>query len=331
MTTSRQILILGGTSWLGGTLARRALERGHDVTCLARGEAGPAPDGVTWVRADRRDDGAYDPVAGQEWDAVVDVSWQPELVRSALTALAPRAQRWLYVSSLSVYRDDSTPGADESAALHDAWSEVGEASIEEYGPAKVACENACLESIASERLLVARAGLICGYGDRSDRFGYWTARLARGGREVLVPEAGLAVQVVDVEDLAGWLIKSVEVGTSGVYNAVGDTVRLHGVLEGCAGAAGTSPRWAPASQQRLEAHGVQPWSGPDSLPLWLPQPDYAGFMTRRNGAATAAGLRFRPLSETITASLRWERELGLDRARKAGLTAEREAELVAAL
>ena len=135
------LLVLGGTSWLGGAVARDALARGHRVTCLARGEAGTPPEGVTWVRADRREPGAYDQVALRDWDAVLDVSWQPEQVRSALAAVAAHARHWLYVSSCSVYSDDATPGTDESAPTHPPYAGTGPADIETYGPAKVACEQ----------------------------------------------------------------------------------------------------------------------------------------------------------------------------------------------
>jgi 2'-hydroxyisoflavone reductase len=334
MTAAQRILVLGGTSWLGGAVARVAVDRGHEVTCLARGQSGGAPDGVRWVRADRWQPGAYDDVADVAWDTVVDVSRQPEQVRSALSDLAERTRHWIYVSSCSVYRDDSVPDGDESAALHEPWSGTGTASDEEYAQAKVSCETACRGAVPEDRLLVARAGLIGGYGDLSDRLGYWTARMARAvpPREtVLVPPTDAPVQVVDVEDLSAWLVACAEVGTSGTYNVTGDVVSLGDLLRLSADVTGRHPTYAEADQEFLEEQKVQPWSGDDSLPLWLPMPQYAGFMSRRNDAAKAVGLRLRPLRETLAAALAWETELGLDRDRRAGLAPTRESEVLAAL
>jgi 2'-hydroxyisoflavone reductase len=325
------LLVLGGTSWLGGEVARQALARGHRVTCLARGEAGGPPDGVRWVRADRSAPGAYDEVADRDWDAVVDVSWQPDFVRSALSALAARTRHWVYVSSCSVYSDDSTPDTAEEAPLHPAHEGTGIVDAEVYGPAKVACENAVVEAMGPDASLLARAGLIVGYGDRSDRFGYWPARVAAAadGEPVLVSPQDAATQVIDVEDLASWLLDCAERGTGGAFNALGDVTTVGAVLQACSGAAGRSPRLVEVGHEWLAEQEVAPWSGPESLPLWLPEPEYAGFMTRRNDAAKAAGLRRRPLDRTVADSLRWERELGLARDRRAGLTPEREQGLLA--
>src|SRR6478609_6859244 len=143
-----RILILGGTAWLGGEVAQVALERGHDVTCLARGESGQAPPGVHMVAADRSSAAAYGLVADQDWDGVVDVSWQPGFVRGAVAALADRAGTWVYVSSGSVYAAHGTPGADEGAALLPAL-EGDVADRESYGEAKVACEQAVLAAVGA--------------------------------------------------------------------------------------------------------------------------------------------------------------------------------------
>lgn len=334
MAEVRNVLVLGGTAWLGGEVARAAAADGARVTCLARGESGSAPDGVRWVAADRREAGAYEQVRGERWDEVLDVSWQPGLVRSALTALADRAAHWTYVSSISVYARDDEPGADESAATHEPLA-GDEASPETYGPAKAACELACTDAVG-DRLLVARVGLIGGPGDRSDRFGYWPARFAlaseRGDGPVLVPDvAAQSSQTVDVRDLASWLVDSGRRRTVGTLNVVGERTPLGEVLALAKDAAGYRGEVVTAGQDWLREQGVDYWMGPDSLPLWLYGAEYAGFSARSDAAAVAAGLVRRPPAETVADTLAWERELGLDRDRRAGLSRERELNLIASL
>ena len=327
-----RLLVLGGTSWLGGTVADLARRRGHQVTCLARGISGAVPGQVRHVVADRWQDGAYDEVAGSDWDAVLDLTWQPELARSALSALATRAAHWILVSSCSVYADHGTPGHDESAAVVDGWTGRGEAPMEEYGAAKVSCETASRDAVQADRLLIARAGLIAGYGDTSDRFGYWPARFATESHgAVLVPPLDGPVQVVDVADLARWLVLCAESRTAGTVDAVGEPHVFRDVLEACVQATGNGSPVVESSDPWLQEREVSPWMGPESLPLWLPRPDYAGLMARSNTAATASGLTTRPLGDTVDDSLRWEVELGLHRERKAGLSPERERSLVDAL
>ena len=330
MTHRLRLLVLGGTSWLGGTVASLALGRGHEVTCLARGESGTVPPGAHHVRADRRQPDAYDAVSSDEWDAVVDVSWQPELVRSALAALARRTRHWVYVSSVSVYADHATPAADESATLLPTWSGSGEAAGEEYGEAKVSCETACAELLDPAALLTARAGLIVGYGDRSDRFGYWPARFARAvdGERILAPPKGMPVQVIDVVDLAAWLVRAAEHRIWGTYDAVGPSLTFEEVADSCAAAVGVEPELVSPEEEWLRSAAVTPWAGPESLPLWLPLTSHAGMAARAGKRARAAGLMPRPLEETVEDCLRWEREQGLDRGRRAGLTPEREADLL---
>jgi len=327
------MLVLGGTAWLGAAVAREAVARGHEVVCLARGEAGSPPAGARLVRADRTEPDAYAAVDGIEFDAAVEVSWQPDLVRSALDALVDRVGHWVYVSSVSVYADDTTPNTDETAEVVAPRTAAGRAEIQEYGAAKVACEEVVRARAGDMRCTIARAGLIAGYGDRSDRFGYWPARIARAGdsEPVLVPVPETLVQVIDVFDLAGWLVDCAELGTSGTFNATGDPVPFDRVLSACTSATGRHPHPQPADDAWLVAHEVGPYMGPESLPLWLPTKECAGHSTRRNDAARAAGLRLRPVEETVREALRWERELGVDRPRKAGLTPGRERSWLAAL
>lgn len=331
-----RVLILGGTAWLGGEIAATAAARGHDVTCLARGESGHPPRGVRWVAADRHESAAYDDVRGESWDEVVDVSWQPGLVRSALLALADQAKHWTYVSSCSVYATDDTPGADESAPVHPPLA-GDEATRETYGPAKSACESAVLDALG-DRALVSRAGLIGGPGDGSDRFGYWPARFAwaaehpdDAGGAVLVPDAADQLsQTIDVRDVADWLVRCAEDRTVGTFNTVGEQVTLGEVLDTARAAAGHAGPVVRASQSWLLDQGVGFWMGAESLPLWLPGPEYVGHPTRSDAASLAAGLRRRPLAELVADSLTWERERGLSRERSAGLSRAREGELLQA-
>jgi 2'-hydroxyisoflavone reductase len=327
-----RILVLGGTAWLGGTIATTALERGHEVTCLARGEAGPVPDGARLVRADRGDPAAYDEVLDTEWDEVVDVSWQPGFVRSALAALGHRARHWSYVSSCSVYADQSRPGNDERAALLPAL-DGDVASREQYGEAKVACEQLAQADVG-DRLLVARSGLIGGPGDISDRTGYWPARFARaatGSEPVLVPDdPDVPVQIIDVRDLAGWLVACGEAGWTGVFNASGPVLRLVAALDLAQSVAGYAGPVVRADPDWLVEQGVEEFMGPESLALWLHDPEWAGFSSRDTAAINRTGLVTRPLEETFADVLPWERARGLDRPRKAGLSAAREQALLAA-
>jgi 2'-hydroxyisoflavone reductase len=327
-----QTLILGGTAWLGGTVAAAALRRGHEVTCLARGEAGTVPEGARLVVADRGDPAAYDAVSGHDWDLVVDVSWQPAFVRSALAAIGGRAAHWTYVSSCSVYADQSLPGLDETSTLLPALA-ADVADREQYGEAKVACELACSEALG-DRLLVVRSGLIAGPGDRSDRVGAWVARFARAvddGGPVLVPNSpDQPVQAIDVRDLAEWILTSAESGRAGTYNASGPVLRFEDMIATSRSVAGHSGPVTLVDPDWLAAQGVEEYMGAESVALWLHDPAWAGFSARDTSAARRAGLTTRPLDQTLTDTLPWERELGLDRPRNAGLSAAREGELLAA-
>ena len=324
----KAVLVLGGTAWLSGAVARAALAEGHAVTCLARGESGAVPQGAELVRGDRAEVAAYGAVADRSWDVVVDVSRQPLHVRTAVDALADRTRHWVFVSTISVYADDATPGQDESGPVHQPWSGAGLAGVEDYGPAKVSCEQILLDAVPGA--LVARAGLIVGYGDPSDRFGYWPARFARAvdGEPVLVPPSADPCQVVDVVDLAGWLLRCGLAGTGGVMNATGPVRTLGEVVETCRRVAGAGARIVAAEGSWLVEQGVEPWMGPESLPLWLPLPAYAGHATRDRTRAGAAGLATRPLEQTVRDALRWEQELGLGRQRRAGLSPARERALL---
>lgn len=324
------MLILGGTAWLGREIATQALALGHDVTCLARGESGVVAAGAAMVVADRDSASAYAEVAAHDWDEVVDLSWQPAQVRAALTALAAKAGHWTFVSSASVYAENTVAGADESTPLLPTL--MGDfATGETYGEGKVACEEASRTAVG-DRLLIARVGLIGGPEDPSSRGSGWVLRAARSSEPILVPDAlDAPTQIVDVRDLAAWLLASAETGTTGVYDVVGPIITLGEWIALSCAVAQHSGTLVTATAEALRSAGVGFWSGADSMTLWIPEPDHSGFMARSGAAAAAAGLRHRPRRDLLADSLAWERTKGLDPPRPAGLTPAHEARVKAAL
>jgi 2'-hydroxyisoflavone reductase len=316
-------LVLGGTRFLSWTVAATALARGHEVVCAARGVSGTVPDGAELVVVDR--DAGLDPLRGERFDAVVDVAVNSVAwVRDALDVLGATAGHWTFVSSISVYADGGTTGQDESAPLLEP-AETG--GMEAYGQIKVASENAVRDAIG-EKAFVVRAGLICGPGDESDRFGYWPGRFARGGR-ALVPDAPeQPAQIVDVRDLAEWIVRAGEEHLTGTLDGSGPVTTLGAVLDEIADAVGAPDlERVPVDPAILQEAGVGPWMGPRSLPLWVP-PAHLAVTSRDTSAAAAAGLRCRPIAETARGALGTERERGLTRPRKAGLTPAEEGELL---
>jgi 2'-hydroxyisoflavone reductase len=313
-----RLLILGGTQFLGRAIAAHACAMGHDVTCAARGVAGAAPEGARFVRVDRDDPDGLAPLAGEAFDAVVDVSRHPGQVRRAVAALKQRAAHWTFVSTVSVYADNRTPGqrADTAPLRAPTAPEVEHCTEETYGAAKVACEQA-----VGENAFICRAGLIAGPEDPTGRFTYWPVRLARGG-EVLVPGTpDDAMQLIDVRDLAQWIVGAPQTRLTGIFDATGPSFTRGEFVEQCAVGVAASCTFTWGDRAFLESHDIRRWSGPRSLPLWLPLPDFAGFATRDTSLARESGLTVQPLAETARDTLIWARATG---AAVTGLTADEE-------
>jgi 2'-hydroxyisoflavone reductase len=337
-----KILILGGTLFVGRHLCEAALGRGHEVTLFNRGREAPAlfPE-VERLAGDRRGD--LEALRGRRWDAVIDTAaYVPSVVERAARLLAPSVGHYTVVSSRSVYTDyarstEDGPVAsldDEALRAAEAIRPEGRSQAvlygESYGGLKVLCERAA-EAAMPGRVLVLRPGLIVGPLDPTDRFTYWVRRVAEGG-DVLAPgRPDRTVRAIDARDLAAFCVRQIEAQGTGVFNTAGaDGVTMQGLLDACGRAGGSGstrgPRLHWASEAFLMAEGVEPWS---ELPLWVPE-DKNAFLETGNARAEAAGITFRPLDETVRDTLAWDRTRG-DGALRAGITREREAELLARL
>jgi 2'-hydroxyisoflavone reductase len=320
-----RMLVLGGTQFLGRHVVEIALERGHELTLFNRGQTRPELfPAAEKLRGDR--DGDLGALAGRAFDAVVDTSgYVPRVVRQSAELLRDAVERYVFVSSISVYDDFTTPVSESTpvARLDDPATEEVEAN---YGALKAACEDV-VEEVYGERSARVRAGLIVGPHDPTDRFTYWPRRIAAGG-DVLGPgDPDAPVQFVDARDLARWLVQLALEGPGGTFNATGpaEPLAFRELLERARGAIGSDAKVVWVDEQRVLDAGVQPWM---ELPLWLPGEDYAGMARADIGRALAAGLRFRPVEETVVDTLAWDRGVPGDRPT---LSLDREQELLASI
>ena len=315
-----RLLLLGGPRFLGRAVADAALGRGHELTLFNRGRTNPDlyPE-VERLTGDRTED--LTALAGRAWDAVIDTcGFLPDVVRASAEALAGSG-RYCFVSSISVYADFGSP-VDESSPVADLGDlPRDEMTNESYGALKALCEDSVRE-VFEERALVVRPGLIVGPYDPTGRFTYWPHRVARGG-EVLAPGApGEPTQFVDVRDLAEWTVSLCESGMTGTFNATNEGTPWGELLETCRRVSSSDATITWVDDSFLVEQGVGEWI---ELPLWLTGPESAYADRVDVSRAVAAGLRFRPLEETVRGAL----ELA-ETTDAAGLAPEREAALLAA-
>ncbi len=327
----KKLLMLGGTGFLGPETVEAALAHGHEVTLFNRGKTHSElfPQ-LEKLRGDR--DGHLEALAGRKWDAVIDTSgYVPRLVKASAELLAPNVGQYVFISSISVYGDTSKVGIDEQSPLRTLPDPTSEKVDQYYGELKALCEQAA-EKAMPGRVTSIRSGLIVGPNDPTDRFTYWPARVSLGG-EVMAPGDGKdPVQFIDVRDLAQWIVLAIERSTTGVFNAVGPAqpLPMARLLESCKQVSGSDARFTWVSADFLEKQEVSPWS---DMPVWVPSTgESAGFATVRSARAQEKGLTFRPLDETVRATLEWWKGQSAERKAKlrAGVTAEREAKVLAA-
>lgn len=321
------LLILGGTRFLGRHLVDSALARGHEVTLFNRGRTNPDlfPQAHT-IRGDRGTDLAL--LSGGSWDAVIDTcGYLPRIVRMSAQALRDAVGSYVFISSISVYADFRKLGISESDAVGVLREETEQITDESYGPLKALCEQA-VRDVFDARALIMRPGLIVGPQDPTDRFTYWPVRVARGG-EVLAPDRPDGfTQVIDARDLSDFIIHLIEEKVAGTFNATGLPAALTfgELLETCKQVSGSEATIRWASAEFLAQNKVVPWS---DLPAWLPDDgEDAGFAHVDVSRAVAAGLTFRPLAGTVRDTLDWAAARPANHEWRAGLKPEREGELL---
>ena len=306
-----------------------SLARGDTLTLFNRGTSNPGlfPE-VETIHGDRGRD--LEKLAGRTWDMVIDTcGYFPRLVGMSARALKDAVGRYVFISTISVYADFSRPGMDETGPLAKIQDETIEAITEEtYGALKVLCEQAVQEAYG-DRALIVRPGLVVGPHDPSDRFTYWPVRVADGGG-VLAPDRPEApTQFIDVRDLDAFILELAAQNRAGIFHATGETIGMGSLLETCKEVSGSDAVFRWASIEFLQQHGVAPWS---ELPAWSPdRGEDAGSAHLDVSKARAAGLTFRPLETTVRDTLLWARTLPPDHVWKAGLSREKEQELLQAL
>jgi 2'-hydroxyisoflavone reductase len=332
-----RLLILGGTGFTGPHQVRFAVSRGHTVTVFNRGQRqADLPDGVEHLIGDRNDD--LESLKGREWDVVIDnPTTLPNWVRLSGELLEDATNQYIFISTISVYADTSQAGMDETTpvAVYEGDTDPFQLTIQDagrfYGPLKALSEREAAYWFPG-RATIIRPGLIVGPGDETDRFTWWPARIDRGG-EVLAPGTpDDPTQIIDARDLAEWTIRMAENGEVGVFNATGPNQPrpMGDMLTGIRDAIGSDATLTFVDQEFLASQQVRPWS---DMPVWVPAgPDTAGFLRVSVARAVSKGLTYRPLAETARATLEYYKGRSAERnaQMRAGLPAEREAEVLAA-
>lgn len=319
-----RILVIGGTRFLGRHIVESALERNHDVTLFNRGQTNadlfPA---VTKLRGDRASD--LSALQGKSWDVVIDTcGYVPRLVSASAQALAGSTNLYVFISSISVYADFTSSAINESSPVATMPDEtVEEITNETYGPLKALCERAA-ENAMPGHVLHIRPGYIVGPHDPTDRFTYWPYRVAQGG-EVAVPGSPEApVQFIDARDLTDWLVRMSGDGKTGVYNATGPdyALTMQRFLGTCKDVTQSDARFIWLSEPFIFERHLEA-----DFPIWTPAEESGGSLVDC-AKAIADRLTFRPLEDTIRATLQWNAQRPEGFTGRAGISREKEAALL---
>jgi len=337
-----KILILGGTGFTGPFQVNYALSRGHRVTVFNRGRTHPGilPKEVEQLIGDRNGD--LEALKNRTWDVVIDnPTTLPAWIRNAAQILKGKVDRYVFISTSSVYAEMSWPKMDESGPLaqysgpdpmHITVDEFRSSTIPLYAPLKVLSEKE-VQKWFPGKFVIIRPGLIVGPGDASDRFTYWPVRISRGG-EVVAPGNPKkdTVQFIDGRDLAEWTVRLVENGTTGIFNATGPNheLTMGRMLDEIRTATKSEARLTWIDCDFLISQGIHAWY---DMPVWVAScGSERGFTALSNRKALSNGLTFRSISDTALSTLEWFRAEPAARQAKlrAGISAEREAALLEA-
>ena len=314
-------LILGGTQFVGRHIVSAALKRGHHITLFSRGvKDNPFPH-LEHLTGDR--DGDLSALENRDFDAVIDVSgYTPSQLERSCTGLKARVKRYLLISTISVYADPLLEGLNETSVVQTLEQNTEEVTPETYGALKALAENIVLEQFG-ERATVVRPHFVVGSHDHTDRFTSWIHKFARGSEVLLGGPLETPCQFVDARDLADLTLHLLENNLSGTFNAARDPIAWNDVLEGISKLTGNPVNPIEPSSDWLETNQLEG----NAFPMWVPaHSSEAGFARVKNERSRATGFVYRSLEETLSHVLEWDRERVGDL--KAGLTFEREAELI---
>ncbi|OUC92626.1 NAD-dependent epimerase/dehydratase family protein [Streptosporangium minutum] len=325
-------LVIGGSVFLGRAIVEEALRRGHEVTTFNRGRSGVDLPGVEAVRGDRE---VAEDLArltdGRRWDIVVDVcGYVPRVVGESVRALNGRAATYTFISSISACSDWPEPGAvDESAPRFECAPDAGPEDGD-YGTLKAGCERA-VEQGFDGNVLIIEPGLLLGPHEDVGRLPWWLTRIARGGRVLAPGDPDVAMQVIDVRDIAAFTLTQAEAGVNDRFftSGVQGNIAFGDWLAECRAVTGSDAEFVWVKDRFLLDREIQPWT---ELPLWAPRtPEFAGLWLPSSAKAHAAGLRCRPVAETVRDTWAWLREIPVEERSfgRHGIAPEKEAGILA--